>query len=118
MRLASHFLVLSLGLAGCAAQHKRAPDQANLETNPKELFARGQPSAAAGDMTRAEQYFVAALRAGGDEGVITRRRLGVCAADQRSPVALHYADTYLRHHPDDTELRFARASLYAATGDP
>jgi tetratricopeptide (TPR) repeat protein len=114
------FLVLLLVLAGCAArgaQPKKGPDQANQDTNPNELFARGQASAAAGDMTRAEQYFVAALKAGGDEGAITRRLLVVCAADQRYPVALDYADTYLRHHPTDTELRFARASLYAATGD-
>jgi len=119
MKLAPHLplLVLLVGLAGCAAQQKRGPDQANQDSNPKELFARGQASAAAGDMTRAEQYLVAALRAGGDEGTITRRLLVVCAADQRYPVALDYADTYLRHHPTDTELRFARASLYAATGD-
>ena len=112
-------LVLLLVLAGCAAraaQEKRA-DQTNPDTNAKALFARGQASAAAGDMTRAEQYFVAAMNAGGDEGTITRRLLVVCAADQRYPVALDYADNYLRHHPTDTELRFARASLYAATGD-
>jgi tetratricopeptide (TPR) repeat protein len=112
--------VLSLLLAGCStrdARQKNVPNQANEDTNPKELFARGSASAAVGDMTRAEQYFVAALRAGGDESAITRRLLVVCAAEQRYPVALDYADTYLRHHPTDSELRFARASLYAATGE-
>jgi tetratricopeptide (TPR) repeat protein len=113
-------MVLLATLPGCAtrdAREKREAEEIKRETNATELFAKGEASAAAGDMTRAEQYMVSALRAGGDERTITQRLLVFCAADQRYPVALDYADIYLRHHPTDTQMRFARASLYAATGE-
>jgi tetratricopeptide (TPR) repeat protein len=113
-------VVALLAFSGCASRAARERSEADAikkETDSKELFARGEASAAAGDMTRAEQYMVAALKAGGDDRAITQRLLVFCAADQRYPVALDYVDTYLRHHPNDTHLRFARASLYAATGD-
>jgi tetratricopeptide (TPR) repeat protein len=113
-------VLLCAALGGCAARSARPDIEADAmkkESSPAELLVRGDASAAAGDMTRAEQYFVSALKSGADEGAITRRLLVVCATDQRYPVALDYADTYLRHHPGDTHLRFARASLYAATGD-
>jgi protein O-GlcNAc transferase len=114
-------LAISLALASScatrAAQQKKEAEDIRNETSATELFARGEASAAAGDMARAEQYFVASLKAGADERQVTRRLLVVCAIDHRYPVALDYVDTYLRHHPTDTELRFARGSLYAATGD-
>jgi len=114
------FSCLLVALTGCGARgarQKTGADDIKNETNAGELLARGEASAAVGDMTRAEQYFVSALKAGGDERAITQRLVVVCATDQRYPVALDYAETYLRHHPSDTHLRFARASLYAATGD-
>ncbi len=108
-------------LAACATteQARRTKDQEQLrkDGDPGELFARGEAAARVGDMTRAEQYLVASLRAGGDERRVVQRLLVVCAADQRYPVALEYADNYLRRHPMDTEMRFAAASIYAAVGD-
>jgi tetratricopeptide (TPR) repeat protein len=68
-------------------------------------------------MTRAEQYLVAALRAGGPEKRIVERLLFVCAADQRYPVALEHAEYYLHRHPRDADIQFAAASLHAAVGD-
>ena len=68
-------------------------------------------------MTRAEQYYISALRAGGPEKMIIERLLFVCAADQRFPVALDYAEHYLHKHPTDEEILFASASLHAAVGD-
>jgi tetratricopeptide (TPR) repeat protein len=104
-------------LSACATTEqarRKEQEQLKKETNPKELLAKGEAAARAGDMTRAEQYLVAALKAGGNERVVIQRLLVVCAADQRYPVALEYADNYLRRHPEDTEVRFASASMYAA----
>jgi tetratricopeptide (TPR) repeat protein len=83
----------------------------------RELLARGDASAAIGDMIRAEQYFVSALKAGGDERKLVRRLLVVCAADQRYPAAAEYAERYLHRHPTDVDLRFAAASLQMAIGN-
>jgi Tfp pilus assembly protein PilF len=68
-------------------------------------------------MTRAEQYFVAALRSGGEPARLVRRLVAVCVADGRYPVALEYADDYLRKHPADVEVRYAAGMLRVATGD-
>jgi tetratricopeptide (TPR) repeat protein len=113
-------LLLGLLSAGCASgalsQQREQQILAN-ESTLKELLARGDASAAVGDTTRAEQYFVAALKAGGNERELVQRLLVVCIADQRYPVAAEYVEQYLHRHPLDTELRFAAASLQAAIGD-
>ena len=87
------------------------------ESSLRELMARGDASAAIGDMIRAEQYFVSALKAGGDERTLVRRLLVVCAADQRYPAAAEYAERYLHRYPTDVDLRFAAASIQLAVGD-
>jgi tetratricopeptide (TPR) repeat protein len=107
-------------LAGCATtEQARNREEAQLkqESAPAELLAKGDAAARVGDMTRAEQYFVAALKSGGNEKDIVQRLLVACVADQRYPAALEYADNYLRRHPEDAEVRFASASIYAAIGD-
>jgi len=108
-------------LAACAttehAKKSKEQEQLKKDADPAELIARGEVAARVGDMTRAEQYLVAALKAGGDERTVVERLLVVCAADQRYPVALEYADNYMRRHPADTEVRFAAATMYAAIGD-
>jgi len=102
---------------GGALSQQRDREAMRSESSVRELMARGDASAAIGDMIRAEQYFVAASKAGGDEREIVRRLLVVCAADQRYPAAAEYAEHYLHRHPGDVELRFAAASLEAAVGD-
>src|SRR6478735_4715248 len=69
--------------------------EALRKESARELMVRGDASAAIGDMIRAEQYFVSALKAGGDERKLVRRLLVVCAADQRYPAAAEYAEHYL-----------------------
>lgn len=100
-----------------AAQHQLERQEIARETSAAELTRRGEASAAVGDMTRAEQYFVLALKAGGEEKRIVERLLVVCVADQRYPVALEYAEQYLHKHPRDVDVRFAAASIHAALGD-
>lgn len=87
------------------------------ESSAAKLTARGEAFAALGDMTRAEQYFVGALKAGGDPGPLVRRLVAVCVADGRYPVALDYAEEHLRNHPSDLDVRYAAATLRAAVGD-
>jgi len=106
---------------GCA-QTPAAKMKSDLEVMKREsaadrLEARGGAFAEMGDYTRAEQYFVAAMKAGGPEKRLTQRLLAVCAAESRYPVAQMYAEDYLRRHPEDVEVRFASATIAAALGD-
>jgi predicted Zn-dependent protease len=99
-----------------AAGGRNAERQAAADSSAATLLKRGRAAAAIGDLTRAEQYLIAALKAGGPEGAITRELLVVCVADQRFPAALEYAEQHLHRHPKDTEVQFAAASIYAAVG--
>ena len=101
---------------GCASSQEKAK-ALEKEQSAEELYKTGETAANHGDMTRAEQYFISALRAGGPEKPIIQRLLFVCAADQRYPVALEHAEHYLHKHPMDQDILFASASLHAAVGD-
>jgi Flp pilus assembly protein TadD len=103
--------------AGCASSQETAKAAMQKEQSAAELLKSAETAATRGDMTRAEQYYISALRAGGPEKQIIQRLLYVCAADQRFPVALDYAEHYLHKHPMDQEVLFASASLHAAVGD-
>jgi tetratricopeptide (TPR) repeat protein len=80
-------------------------------------MTRGRAFAAMGDTTRAEQYFAAALDAGGDEHTITRGLLSVCIRDGRYRMAIEYAQRHLTRHPGDDKVRFIIGTLYAALGE-
>lgn len=106
--------------AGCAATTSQATrEQKELahETSTRELMRKGEASSALGDMTRAEQYFVMALKSGTEERAVVKRLLVVCVADERYPVAAEYAENYLRRHPEDADIAYAAATLHAALGD-
>jgi FimV-like protein len=114
-------LSIAFTLAACAPtpEQRAVADLQTIrtETMPERLQARGEAAAMGGDLTRAEQYFVAAERAGGDERVLTKRLLVVCVTDGRFPAAANYAEDYLRKHPGETEIRYALATVYFAMGD-
>lgn len=107
---------ISTGCGGAAAQQERERRAAATESSAGELERKGELAASAGDMTRAEQYFAAALAKGGNEKRLVQRLLVVCVADERYPVALRYADEYLDRHPLDVDVTFASASIHAAIG--
>lgn len=116
------FMVIAEAATGCANSTSGGALNEGIatmrsESKPAELERRGEAFAAIGDMTRAEQYFAAALKAGGDAGALVRRLIAVCVADGRYPVALEYAEDYLRNHPRDVEVRYAAATVHAALGD-
>ena len=110
--------LLALTLGGCAGESKdREVAQAlKQESSAEMLFAKGRAAATIGDLTRAEQYFVAAIKTGGDERKIIKPLLVACITDQRFPVALEYAEQYLYRHPDDVDVRFVAASVHAVLG--
>lgn len=118
--VASIFSALLFG-SGCAAttaQSLRADAEVvRKESTPDVLLRKGDAFAAVGDSTRAEQYFAAALAAGGDARILVRRLVRVCVSDQRYRAALAYAEDYLRHSPHDYDVRFARATLAAGVGE-
>lgn len=112
--------VCSAASVGCAAAQpkiQRDLETMERESTPAQLVSRGEAFAAVGDMTRAEQYLAAAMRAGGNRDVLTRRLVAVCVADNRYPAALEYAEDYLRKHPGGTDMRFASAAIRRALGD-
>jgi Flp pilus assembly protein TadD len=114
-------LIGPAGILGCAKspQQKAKQDYEVIqrETTPERLQARGDAAAMSGDLTRAEQYFVAALRAGGDDHVLTKRLLVVCVNGNRYSAAAAYAEEYLHKHPSDIDVRYALATVYIGLGD-
>jgi tetratricopeptide (TPR) repeat protein len=100
-----------------AAQVKNDMAVMVKEGGPERMIDRGKAFAAIGDTTRAEQYFAAALSAGGDERVVIPYLLTVCAQDGRYRVAIQYAEAYLRTHPNDLRVRFVLGALYSAVGE-
>lgn len=114
--LACSVLLSATACGSAAAQQQRERDTLRREASPETLVERADAAASVGDMTRAEQYYVAALTAGADEKPLLMRLLRVCVADQRYPVAAQYAEQYLRRHPRDWDITFAAASIQAALG--
>jgi tetratricopeptide (TPR) repeat protein len=111
-------VALCLSASGCQ-KTKGDEMQANLADFKKEqtadkLYARGQGFAAIGDWTRAEEYYSAALDAGGDPKRIVPPLLSVCIQGQKYRVAIQYGTNYLRTFPDDHATRFIVATLYIA----
>jgi tetratricopeptide (TPR) repeat protein len=109
-------LALGLLMAACGARQQHA-ESARNEASADILLEHADASQAVGDMTRAEQYYVAAREAGAPEQIIIRRLLLVCVADRRYPVAAQYAEQFLRRHPNDTDIQFAAASIQSALGE-
>jgi hypothetical protein len=70
-----------------------------------------------GDLTRAEQYLVAALDAGASPNAVLPKLLVVCIANQHYRAGIEYATPELQREPENASLRFVVAELEALTGD-
>ncbi len=124
-------LALSMGLAssvalsgsvGCShptggAKVVESQKIAADERTPQKLVDRGKGFYEVGDLTRAEQYFAAAIAAGASEKEVLPLLLRVCVEAKRYRVAIGYAEPVLQKHPDDFHLRELVASLYAAVDE-
>jgi tetratricopeptide (TPR) repeat protein len=111
----------ALCLLACGASQgdrmKAEIQEAQAQQTTEKLVRRGREFAAAGDTTRAEQYFAAAIGHGGDERSILPMLLIVCIQDGRFRVAIEYASSYLKRHPGDTKVHLLLGTLYSAIGD-
>ena len=114
----------ALFLMGCPAnpppkdQVQQDIAAANAEKTPDKLLARGKAFHQVGDLTRAEQYYAAAIQEGADPKEVLPLLLRVCIEGKRYRVAIEYAEPYLKKHPDDWKLRLLVAALYGGIGEP
>jgi Flp pilus assembly protein TadD len=107
-------------LTACPPPSSRALQPQTIldtESAPATLVMQGKAYAGAGDMTRAEQYFAAALSRGGDEHEVMPLLLHVCIEQRHYRAAVEYAEPMLRRHPDDLKLRVVMATIEAAMGE-
>lgn len=88
------------------------------ENAPARLFERAREFQAIGDLTRAEQYYAAAMQQGYPEEKVLPVLLRVCIDANRYRVAIDYAEPILKKKPKDHKLRLVVASLYSAIGEP
>ncbi len=114
-------MVLVAASIGCGAS-KGEEVRANVKTferdqKPERLIQLGKAFAQVGDLTRAEQYFAAALDAGADGFVVVPMLLAVCVRDGRYRAALEYGEGHLQKHPTDARTRFVVATIHAGIGD-
>lgn len=108
----------SLGCAPKPKESKVARDVkiVNEENEPQKLFERGKAFHSVGDLTRAEQYYAAAMQTGYPVEKVLPLLLRVCIEGGRLQVAIDYATPVLKKSPADHKLRLVLASLYSATG--
>lgn len=107
----------SSACASAAAERRQEQAAVQHESTAAELLKKGEASVSVGDTTRAEEYYVSALKAGADPHLVVSKLLVVCVADQRFPAAIEYAEQYLYRRPNDLDIAFAAASLHAAVGE-
>ena len=118
---ASIFALACTTLAACAPTpgERVARDVSIIasERKPDTLLARGLAFAEVGDLTRAEQYLVAALDAGTPADLVLPKLLVICIASSHYRAGIEYAAPELQRNPDNASLRFVVAELEALTGD-
>jgi tetratricopeptide (TPR) repeat protein len=114
-------LLLASAVVGCAEtpgeRLQKNVKQIKHDQRPERLIELGKGFASVGDLTRAEQYFSAAIETGADEREVLPLLLRVCVLDGRFQMAIQYAENHLQHAPTDIATRFVVGSLYSAIGD-
>lgn len=114
-------LLLLLAVSACTNSQlePRSADTTRSEQAPaaSALFELGEGQARQGDNLRAEQYLLAAQRAGYPARRVLPVLLSVCLAQGRLRSALGHAEPYLRDHPHDHRLRQLVAAIYLGLGE-
>lgn len=115
-------VAMAASSAGCAprdgATAQVASKKADLhpDRDPQSLVASGRAYADAGDLVRAEQYFVAALDHGADYDKVLPLLLRVCLASNHYRYAIDHVEVALARDPTNSRLRFVSGSLYLLVG--
>jgi tetratricopeptide (TPR) repeat protein len=123
----SHFVrvsLLALVVLGCQASFGAPvhPDEATALTDERSAeqserwFAEGSRFEASGDPDRAEQYYLAALRAGIPPKRAFPALIGVCVRAERFRTAAYYTEQYLGQSPANHHVRYLAATLRLALG--
>lgn len=113
--------LLATSAVACAPKPKESKISRDVkivkeENEPSKLFERGKAFHAIGDLTRAEQYYAAAMQSGYPEAKVLPLLLRVCIEGNHYQVAIDYAEPVLKKTPADHKLRLLVASLYTAVG--
>jgi tetratricopeptide (TPR) repeat protein len=119
-RIFSTLAVLTaLCAAGCGAPMNRAPKNTGTSPlkDPALLVQQGEVFASSGDFTRAQQYYAAAIAAGGKSSAILPHLLKACISSGDLRLASEYAENELARSPDDAHLRFLTGALQAQIGN-
>ncbi len=109
-------------LVACGGSAKKTETEKRLETIQMErksdrLLEQGKGYLALGDFNRAEQYLAVALENGAPVKTTMPLLLKACVLGERYRIAIDYAESYLRSHPDDADLRYVLGTIYSAVGD-
>ncbi len=122
LRVASACAAIAASSFACAPPKEgkvaREVRIARAENAPDKLVEKGKAFQEVGDLTRAEQYYAAALQSGASEKEVLPLLLRVCVQANRYQVAVEYAEPFLKRHPGDWRLRMVVASLQLAIGHP
>lgn len=117
----SVWLLVALASAACArnpgAEVRSSIEAAERAREPHVALGRARAFAAMGDWMRAEQYLKLALEGGAEEAEVVPLLVEACTRDHRYLDAIQHIENHLRHHPDDSRLRYVLASLDAAVGE-
>ena len=119
-RTLSTLVLMSAFLAfGCGATANTSAQNANTAPlrNATLLVRQAEAFAANGDFSRAQQYFAAAIAAGGKSSAILPQLLKACIAAGDLRLATEYAENELARSPDDAHLRFLVGALEAQIGN-
>jgi tetratricopeptide (TPR) repeat protein len=110
-------LVLMSGCGRPAGQTAADQHKVREDRDPVKLVAQGKAYFEMGDSLRAQQYFAAAIKSGGDEREIFPHLLRACVAGKNYRLAVDYAEASLAKHPQDARLRFLTGALLGELGD-
>jgi tetratricopeptide (TPR) repeat protein len=117
LRVAAWTLIVSAAVSGCA--HGAGASLGTQATLPALAASQLLEVAAAaerlGDPLRAQQYVLAARKAGADPNITLPWLLRLYVGDGQYRMAIDTAREQLRSHPQQFELRMLLASLYRAT---
>jgi len=110
----------SAGVVACGA-HGAVDKPAESARSPLKdanlLIQQGNLALEAGDFTRAEQYYAAALTAGADSKRVMPSLLKACVASGHLRLASEYAEADLARNPQDANLRFLTGAIHASLGN-
>lgn len=105
-------------LSGCATSSPREPEHLRQPlSDAHQLAERGARASESGDFIRAEQYFTAAIAAGGDRSTLVPQLLRACVASGHLRLAGEISEAELPRTPHDGRLRFLAGAIQASLGN-